>query len=78
MALPASASAAEHDRAAELAAGHVQGLGRRVDDLVDRLHGEVEGQQEFGAKRVVDTPITEHGFAGVGVGAAFTGLKPIG
>ncbi len=33
--------------------------------------------QEFGAKRVVDTPITEHGFAGVGVGAAFTGLRPI-
>ena len=33
--------------------------------------------QEFGAQRVVDTPITEHGFAGIGVGAAFTGLKPI-
>lgn len=33
--------------------------------------------QEFGAKRVVDTPITEHGFAGVGVGAAMAGLKPI-
>ena len=33
--------------------------------------------QEFGAKRVIDTPITEHGFAGVGVGAAMTGLKPI-
>jgi pyruvate dehydrogenase E1 component beta subunit len=33
--------------------------------------------QEFGARRVVDTPITEHGFAGLGVGAAFTGLKPI-
>ncbi len=33
--------------------------------------------QEFGARRVVDTPITEHGFAGVGVGAAMTGLKPI-
>jgi pyruvate dehydrogenase E1 component beta subunit len=33
--------------------------------------------QEFGAKRVIDTPITEHGFAGVGVGAAFTGLRPI-
>lgn len=32
---------------------------------------------EFGAKRVVDTPITEHGFAGLGVGAAFGGLKPI-
>ncbi|MBI5129776.1 MAG: pyruvate dehydrogenase complex E1 component subunit beta [Rhodopseudomonas palustris] len=33
--------------------------------------------QEFGASRVIDTPITEHGFAGVGVGAAMTGLKPI-
>ncbi|ABE62565.1 Transketolase, central region [Nitrobacter hamburgensis X14] len=32
---------------------------------------------EFGARRVIDTPITEHGFAGVGVGAAFAGLKPI-
>ncbi|MEO0773383.1 MAG: biotin/lipoyl-containing protein, partial [Pseudomonadota bacterium] len=32
---------------------------------------------EFGAKRVVDTPITEHGFAGIGVGAAWGGLKPI-
>src|ERR1043166_2463243 len=33
--------------------------------------------QEFGAKRVIDTPITEHGFAGVGIGAGFAGLKPI-
>ncbi|MDA0366991.1 MAG: pyruvate dehydrogenase complex E1 component subunit beta [Proteobacteria bacterium] len=33
--------------------------------------------EEFGAKRVVDTPITEHGFAGVGVGAAYRGLRPI-
>jgi pyruvate dehydrogenase E1 component beta subunit len=33
--------------------------------------------QEFGSRRVVDTPITEHGFAGVGVGAAFVGLRPI-
>jgi pyruvate dehydrogenase E1 component beta subunit len=33
--------------------------------------------QEFGAKRVIDTPITEHGFAGIGVGAAMSGLKPI-
>ncbi|WP_150524927.1 pyruvate dehydrogenase complex E1 component subunit beta [Roseibium sediminis] len=32
---------------------------------------------EFGARRVIDTPITEHGFAGLGVGAAMTGLKPI-
>ena len=33
--------------------------------------------QEFGPQRVVDTPITEHGFAGIGVGAAFAGLRPI-
>lgn len=33
--------------------------------------------QEFGDRRVIDTPITEHGFAGVGIGASFAGLKPI-
>jgi pyruvate dehydrogenase E1 component beta subunit len=33
--------------------------------------------EEFGPERVVDTPITEHGFAGLAVGAAFAGLKPI-
>jgi pyruvate dehydrogenase E1 component beta subunit len=33
--------------------------------------------EEFGPKRVIDTPITEHGFAGLGVGAAFAGLRPI-
>jgi pyruvate dehydrogenase E1 component beta subunit len=33
--------------------------------------------QEFGAMRVIDTPITEHGFAGLGIGAAMSGLKPI-
>ncbi len=32
---------------------------------------------EFGPRRVIDTPITEHGFAGLGVGAAMTGLRPI-
>jgi pyruvate dehydrogenase E1 component beta subunit len=32
---------------------------------------------EFGAKRVIDTPITEQGFAGLGIGAALAGLKPI-
>jgi pyruvate dehydrogenase E1 component beta subunit len=32
---------------------------------------------EFGAKRVIDTPITEHGFAGIGVGASWGGLRPI-
>ena len=33
--------------------------------------------EEFGPKRVIDTPITEHGFAGIGTGAAFGGLNPI-
>ncbi|AHX04052.1 transketolase, pyrimidine binding domain protein [Ehrlichia chaffeensis str. Heartland] len=33
--------------------------------------------EQFGPDRVIDTPITEHGFAGIGVGAAFAGLKPI-
>jgi pyruvate dehydrogenase E1 component beta subunit len=33
--------------------------------------------EEFGPKRVIDMPITEHGFTGMAVGAAFTGLKPI-
>lgn len=33
--------------------------------------------QEFGDKRVIDTPITEYGFAGIGVGAAFLGLRPV-
>jgi pyruvate dehydrogenase E1 component beta subunit len=33
--------------------------------------------EEFGPNRVIDTPITEHGFAGLGIGASFTGLKPI-
>jgi pyruvate dehydrogenase E1 component beta subunit len=33
--------------------------------------------QEFGARRVIDTPITEHGFAGLGIGAALAGLKPV-
>ena len=32
---------------------------------------------EFGAKRIIDTPITEHGFSGIAVGSAFAGLRPI-
>jgi pyruvate dehydrogenase E1 component beta subunit len=60
---------------------------RRDDDVF--LMGEEVGQyqgaykvsrgllEEFGARRVIDTPITEHGFAGMGVGAAMAGLKPI-
>lgn len=60
----------------------------RVDDAVFLMGEEVaqyEGAYkvsqgllaEFGDTRVVDTPITEHGFTGIGVGAAFGGLKPI-
>jgi len=60
----------------------------RADDAVFVMGEEVAEYQgaykitqglldEFGAKRVIDTPITEHGFAGIGVGAAFGGLKPI-
>ncbi len=60
----------------------------RSDDTVFIMGEEVAEYQgaykitqgmldEFGPKRVIDTPITEHGFAGIGVGAAFGGLKPI-
>ncbi|MEL6809231.1 MAG: pyruvate dehydrogenase complex E1 component subunit beta [Pseudomonadota bacterium] len=60
----------------------------RRDDTVFLMGEEVAEYQgaykisqgmldEFGPKRVIDTPITEHGFAGIGVGAAFGGLKPI-
>ena len=60
----------------------------RRDDTVF-LMGEEVGQyqgaykisqgllEEFGARRIIDTPITEHGFTGVGIGAAFSGLRPI-
>ena len=47
--------------------GEYQGAYKISQGLLDR----------FGSRRVVDTPITEHGFAGIGVGAAFGGLKPI-
>ena len=60
----------------------------RTDDRVFIMGEEVAEYQgaykvtqglldEFGGKRVIDTPITEHGFAGIGVGAAFHGLRPI-
>jgi len=60
----------------------------RADDRVYLMGEEVAEYQgaykvsqglldEFGSKRVIDTPITEHGFAGIAVGAAFGGLKPI-
>src|SRR3981081_2134196 len=62
--------------------------GRRKDGQVFLMGEEVAQSQgaykisqglleEFGERRVIDTPITEHGFAGLGVGAAFAGLKPI-
>lgn len=60
----------------------------RTDDRVFVMGEEVAEYQgaykvtqglldEFGARRVIDTPITEHGFAGIGVGAAFHGQRPI-
>ncbi len=63
-------------------------LEMRADDDVFLMGEEVAEYQgaykvsqglldEFGARRVIDTPITEHGFAGMAVGAALTGLKPI-
>src|SRR4051812_17142146 len=60
----------------------------RRDELVFLMGEEVAEYQgaykisqglldEFGARRIIDTPITEHGFTGLAVGAAFDGLKPI-
>ncbi len=60
----------------------------RTDDRVFVMGEEVAEYQgaykvtqglldEFGAKRVIDTPITEHGFAGIGAGAAMGGLRPV-
>ncbi len=60
----------------------------RADDSVFLMGEEVAEYQgaykisqgmleEFGSKRVIDTPITEHGFAGIATGAAFGGLKPV-
>jgi len=52
-----------------------------MGEEVAQYHGAYKVSQglleEFGDKRVIDTPITEQGFAGIGVGAAFAGLKPI-
>ena len=57
--------------------GHVFVMGEEVAEYQGAYKVTRELLQEFGAKRVVDTPITEHGFAGIGVGAAMGGLKPI-
>ena len=52
-------------------------MGEEVAEYQGAYKVSRELLQEFGARRVVDTPITEHGFAGLGVGAAMAGLKPI-
>jgi pyruvate dehydrogenase E1 component beta subunit len=74
------------DGARSLARRHGRGNARHPDVFVmGEEVAEYQGAykisqgllQEFGAKRVVDTPITEHGFTGVGVGAAMAGLRPI-
>ena len=52
-------------------------MGEEVAEYQGAYKVSRELLQEFGAQRVVDTPITEHGFAGLGVGAAMAGLKPI-
>lgn len=52
-----------------------------MGEEVGAYHGAYKVSQglveEFGPKRVIDTPITEQGFAGVGIGAAYAGLKPV-
>ena len=60
---------------------------RRDEDvfLMGEEVGEYQGAykisqgllEEFGSERVIDTPITEHGFTGLAIGAAFTGIRPI-
>jgi pyruvate dehydrogenase E1 component beta subunit len=52
-------------------------MGEEVAEYQGAYKVSRELLQEFGPHRVVDTPITEHGFAGLGVGAAMAGLKPI-
>ena len=52
-------------------------MGEEVAEYQGAYKVSREMLQEFGPKRVIDTPITEHGFAGLGVGAAMGGLKPI-
>ncbi len=52
-------------------------MGEEVAEYQGAYKVSRELLQEFGPRRVVDTPITEHGFAGLGVGAAMAGLKPI-
>ncbi len=57
--------------------GRVFVMGEEVAQYQGAYKVTRELLQEFGERRVIDTPITEHGFAGLGVGAAFAGLRPI-
>ncbi|MWD28066.1 pyruvate dehydrogenase complex E1 component subunit beta [Aquicoccus sp. SCR17] len=57
--------------------GHVYLMGEEVAEYQGAYKISQGLLEEFGPKRVVDTPITEHGFTGLAVGAAFGGLKPI-
>ncbi len=57
--------------------GHVFVMGEEVAEYQGAYKVTQGLLQEFGPKRVVDTPITEHGFAGIAVGAAYEGLRPI-
>ena len=52
-------------------------MGEEVADYEGAYKVTVGMLKEFGRRRVVDTPITEHGFTGLGIGAAFYGLRPI-
>lgn len=52
-------------------------MGEEVGDYQGAYKCSQDMIQEFGAKRVIDTPITEHGFTGLAVGAAMGGLRPI-
>ena len=63
--------AAEHDRAVHLAAGHVERLGGRIDDLVDGLHGEVEGHE------LDDRLQARHGRADAEAGEAVLGDRRV-
>ena len=62
---------AEHDRAAHLPARHIIGLGRRIDDVVDRLHREVEGHE------LDDRPKAAHRRAGAETGKAIFGDRRV-
>ena len=84
---PAGTEMVDDDRARGAARRHGRGDAPRRRRLRDgrggrRIPGRLQGHaraccRSSAPQRVIDTPITEHGFAGLGVGAAFAGLKPI-